>query len=217
MDILNILKKSTDSLCEEDLKYFEDELRIGEYDDSYVLDCRQEIGKIRLWIASNKPKPTKTRSSKKADSSLIMNIADLAPKEANPIAASMTNIDVIKQNIKDIRMNADYKKKFVKFVKSEPVIDGEFIETNFNFFQPWELKLLLSLIDFSEEFLENHYNALDHEDIAIYQALSEEFYIKHYQDLPVKQVLNNKKNMWLDKNNRSKQFDVFLRLKGIKV
>ncbi len=68
-----------------------------------------------------------------------------------------------------------------------------------------------------EEFLEKYYGALDHAKIARYQKLSEAFFMRHFAQMDAGIVLESGKNEWRKKENRSKQLDVFLRLKGVKI
>ena len=56
-----------------------------------------------------------------------------------------------------------------------------------------------------------------YDKIARYQLFSEGFFMKHYAQLDVNIVLGHGKNEWRKKENRSKQLDVFLRLKGVKI
>ena len=68
-----------------------------------------------------------------------------------------------------------------------------------------------------EPFLEKYFGALDHDKIARYQLFSEAFFMKHYSQMDATIVLQHGKNEWRKKENRSKQLDVFLRLKGVKI
>ena len=68
-----------------------------------------------------------------------------------------------------------------------------------------------------EEFLEKYFGALNKDKIARYQCFSESFFMKHYSQLDATVVLTKGKNEWRKKENRSKQLDVFLRLKGVKI
>ena len=68
-----------------------------------------------------------------------------------------------------------------------------------------------------EPFLEKYFGALDHDKIARYQLFSEAFFMKHYAQMDATIVLQHGKNEWRKKENRSKQLDVFLRLKGVKI
>ena len=72
-------------------------------------------------------------------------------------------------------------------------------------------------IMFSEEYLESYFGVLDHKMIAQYQLFSESFYMRHYADLDAETVLSKGVNTWRDKAQRSKQLEVFLRIKGVKL
>ena len=68
-----------------------------------------------------------------------------------------------------------------------------------------------------EDFIEKYFGALDHDKIARYQQFSEVFFMKHFSQMDYTIVLEHGKNEWRKKENRSKQLDVFLRLKGVKI
>lgn len=68
-----------------------------------------------------------------------------------------------------------------------------------------------------ESFLEKYFGALDPDKVARYQEFSEQFFMKHFSQLDAVAVLAHGKNEWRKKDKRSKQLDVFLRLKGIKI
>ena len=96
-------------------------------------------------------------------------------------------------------------------------MDAAFIEKHFSFFKEWELNAILSVKQLGEPFLEKYFGALDHDKIARYQLFSEAFFMKHYAQMDATIVLQHGKNEWRKKENRSKQLDVFLRLKGVKI
>ncbi len=220
MDILNILENSKDELYIEDLDFFETELATGEYDEAYVAQCKELIVKIRNWMtgggeakSSTTPPPSQQQ---KAPKGLIVGIGDIAPKTANPVAQSMKPEDIIFSEISALRENSSYKTDFKRYVKNKAEIDAAFIEKHFSFFKPWELDAIISVKQMGEEFLEKYFGALNHDKIARYQLFSEAFFMKHYSQLDVDVVLDYGKNEWRKKENRSKQLDVFLRLKGVK-
>ena len=96
-------------------------------------------------------------------------------------------------------------------------IDADFVDTHYSFFQPWELDAIISVKQMGEDFIEKYFGALDHDKIARYQQFSEVFFMKHFSQMDYTIVLEHGKNEWRKKENRSKQLDVFLRLKGVKI
>ncbi len=219
MDILNILENSKNELYIEDLDFFETELATGEYDEAYVAQCKELIVKIRNWISGGEAKSSTTSppsQQQKAPKGLIVGIGDIAPKTANPVAQSMKPEDIIFSEISALRENNSYKTDFKRYIKNKAEIDAAFIEKYFSFFKPWELDAIISVKQMGEEFLEKYFGALNHDKIARYQLFSEAFFLKHYSQLDVDVVLEHGKNEWRKKENRSKQLDVFLRLKGVK-
>ncbi len=220
MDIMNILENSKDELYLEDLDFFETELATGEYEEAYIIQCKELIAQIRKWLnGSDEQKSDETNNAtKKAKQpkGLVMGIGDVAPKEANPVAASMKPEDLIFSEISSLREHSSYKTDFKKYVKAKDEIDEAFIEKHFSFFKSWELDAIISVKQMSENFLEKYFGAISHEKIARYQMFSEGFFMKHYSQLDVNIVLEQGKNEWRKKEKRSKQLDVFLRLKGVK-
>lgn len=220
MDILKTLTESGKDLYPEDLDFFETELATGgPYDEAYIAQCRTKIKELRAWMCGDADKKTTTKSGKKNESTpkgLVVGIGDLAPKDANPVAASMTPEQRIFNDVAAMRETGSYKTLFKKYVAKKSEIDAAFIEKHFSFFQPWELDAIISVKQMGEEFLEKYFGALDHDKIARYQLFSEAFFMKHFSQMSAEIVLEHGKNEWRKKENRSKQLDVFLRLKGIK-
>lgn len=222
MEILEILKNSKDEIYPEDLDFFETELATGEYDEVYIAACKEQIALIRNWMAE-KDAPAEeigaenSKSSKSTEKTLIMGIHDIAPESANPIAASMSPEEIIFSDIKAIREIDSYKTRFKKYVKEKPEIDSAFVDAHYSFFLLWELDAIVSVTQLDEAFLEKYFGALDKDKISRYQCFSESFFMKHYSQLDATVVLTKGKNEWRKKENRSKQLDVFLRLKGVKL
>lgn len=222
MEILEILKNSRDELYLEDLLFFETELATGEYEESYVAKCKEQIEIVRRWLSGKDDPPAPqagelTEIAEQQKGSLIMGIHDVAPKTANPIVAAMSPEDIILMEIQSMRERDSYKNEFKKYVREKPEIDGVFVDTHYSFFLQWEMDAIVSVIQLGEVFLEKYFGALDKEKIARYQAFSESFFMKHYAQMDATIVLMKGKNEWRKKENRSKQLDVFLRLKGVKL
>jgi hypothetical protein len=145
-----------------------------------------------------------------------MDISKVAPKEANP-AADMPQDQRLFMDITKMRDEDSYKTKFKKRIQEADFVDAAFIEKHFAFFKEWELNAILSVKQLGEPFLEKYFGALDHDKIARYQLFSEAFFMKHYAQMDATIVLQHGKNEWRKKEKRSKQLDVFLRLKGVKI
>lgn len=222
MDILKILKESGEELYPDDLDFFETELDTGgNYDDEYQKECRKIIYSLRKWSKGKQDNHDTPVSSERhgdreeSGAGVFVNLSDVAPSELNPALSSMTPVQLLLRELGEMRDTDGYKDKFKKYVTDKPEIDEKFIETHYSFFTKWEIDALLSAKQFSEEFLEKYFGALDSDKIARYQKFSESFYMKHFSDLDAAVVLKQGKNEWRKKANRSKQLDVFLRLKGI--
>lgn len=216
MDILEILKKSGKDLYPEDLDFFETELATGgHYNAAYQAECRALIKQIRNWKKA--PAPTEEATTAEGKSGRIeMDISKVAPKEANPVM-DMPQDQRLFLDITKMRDESSYKTKFKKRIQEADFVDAAFIEKHFAFFKEWELNAILSVKQLGEPFLEKYFGALDHDKIARYQLFSEAFFMKHYAQMDATIVLQHGKNEWRKKEKRSKQLDVFLRLKGVKI
>ena len=216
MDILEILKKSGKNLYPEDLDFFETELATGgHYSATYQAECRVLMNQIRNWQKADRPAET-PQTPKGETKSIEVDISHLAPKEANP-AMTVPEDQRLLLDITEMRGDSSYKTKFKKRIQEADFVDAAFIEKHFSFFKEWELNAILSIKQLGEPFLEKYFGALDHAKIARYQLFSEAFFMKHYAQMDATIVLQHGKNEWRKKENRSKQLDVFLRLKGVKI
>lgn len=221
MEILKILEESGKDLYLEDLDFFETELATGgHYDAAYQAQCRSRIKKLRAWLRgepAEDEKPQHKTKRNKIPGGLVVGIGDLAPKASNPVAASLIPEQTIFNDITAMREGSSYKTCFKKYVAEKKEIDAAFVDTHYAFFQPWELNAIISVKQMGEDFIEKYFGALDHDKIARYQQFSEAFFMKHFSQMDCTIVLGHGKNEWRKKENRSKQLDVFLRLKGVKI
>ena len=216
MDILEILKKSGKDLYPEDLEFFETELATGgHYDAAYQAECRALMKQIRNWKKASAPSDDPAKAKGKSGG-IEMDISKVAPKEANPVM-DMPQDQRLFLDITKMRDDSSYKTKFKKRIQEADFVDAAFIEKHFAFFKEWELNAILSVKQLGESFLEKYFGALDHDKIARYQLFSEAFFMKHYTQMDATIVLQHGKNEWRKKEKRSKQLDVFLRLKGVKI
>ena len=216
MDILEILKKSGKDLYPEDLDFFETELATGgHYNAAYQAECRALMKQIRNWQKADKPAEV-AQTPKGKTSGVEVDISKLAPKESNP-AMDIPEDQRLFQDITKMRDDSSYKTKFKKRIQDADFVDAAFIEKHFSFFKEWELNAILSVKQLGEPFLEKYFGALDRDKIARYQQFSEAFFMKHFSQMDYTIVLQHGKNEWRKKENRSKQLDVFLRLKGVKI
>lgn len=216
MDVLEILKKSGKDLYPEDLDFFETELATGgNYNATYQAECRALIKQIRNWKKAPAPSDDPAKAKGKSGG-IEMDISMVAPKEANPVM-DVPQDQRLFLDITKMRDDSSYKTKFKKRIQEADFVDAAFIEKHFAFFKEWELNAILSVKQLGEPFLEKYFGALDHDKIARYQLFSEAFFMKHYAQMDATIVLQHGKNEWRKKENRSKQLDVFLRLKGVKI
>lgn len=210
MEILEILKNDSKDLLQEDLDLFRTELSVGDYTETYRRDCLDLIEQIEKWHSDDDSKP----KEQKSDSVPVqVNISDIQPK--NKQKSSVSFEEHFSADLNAMRLSDKYKSSFRTYIKRHPEFDESFVDKNFKLFEEWEIEAILSELALSEQFLEKFFSVLDKDKIARYQLFSESFYQKHFSDFDAETVLKKGKNEWRKKENRSKQFAVFLRLKGI--
>lgn len=245
MDILKILHDSADDLIPEDLDFFETELATGEdYSVTYKVKCISRINQIRKWLCGESDssdvntckeyedvildvgqgnqltvKVKNSNGKKVGDKSqgIVVASSDIVPEGVETAMPKLTPIEQFKEDLKILRSGANYKSAFKQYAKQSSIIDSEFLDKNFCIFDIWEVNAIVSVKQLGEEFLEKYFGAIDKEKIARYQLFSESFFIKHFGQMDADIVLEHGKNAWRKKENRSKQLDVFLRLKGVKI
>lgn len=226
MEILKILDEQGKDLYLEDLDFFEAELDTGEgYNVIYKAECKEKINQLRKWLKGdivmdgeneNPTEPIKPKKKqRKKKGNVVLGLGDVLPENAIP--NGLTKEQIVFNTIEVIRKDKDYKTRFKKFIKDSLDIDEAFIDKCFSLFEPWELETIISVKQMSEEFLEKYFDMLDSDKIAKHQMFSEGFFMKHFSKFDANAVLEHGKNEWRKKENRSKQLDVFLRLKGIKI
>ena len=209
MDILEILKTSSAELLPEDLELFRTELAVGGYSAEYQRDCLDRIAQIEKWMQQETPR-------RKADPAPTSVHAE--PSALTPESQTRSKIPFLQQfqaDLNAMRLSDKYRSSFRTYIKSHAELTEEFIDSHFSLFESWEIEAILSELLLSEAFLEKYFSVLDKDKIARYQLFSERFFQMHFADFDTETVLKKGKNEWRKKENRSKQFAVFLRLKGV--
>lgn len=217
MEILEILENNERELYEEDLDFFETELATGEYTEAYAKRCRKKIRMLREWMRGGDETAEEKDEDVVVPENLVLGLDQLVPTQAHSPFSGMSEEEMIFHTVRRLREGPGYKTEFKKYVKGNEKINEVFVEKHFVFFTPSELGALIMVVEFSEAFLEKYFGAFEKEKIARYQHFSEAFFMKHYSDLDAETVLKHGKNEWKDKAKRSRQLDVFLRLKGINI
>lgn len=218
MDVLKILEGSIESLYIEDLEFLEAELDTGDYPEEYLAKCRTRLLHLRKWFNGEIDlSGEQAEQAEKTTSSVYKPLSDIAPGELNPNLIGKTATELFKLDVEHIRQFDKYKSEFKKFVSAHSLVDEDFVDKNFGFFETWEIGAIISVKQMSEEFLEKYFGAIDLDKVSRYQQFSEQFFMKHFSQLNVEVVLKRGKNEWRKKENRSTQLDVFLRLKGVKI
>ncbi|MCR5141456.1 MAG: hypothetical protein K6C68_02865 [Ruminococcus sp.] len=208
MEILEILKNNSSDLIPEDIALFKTELAVGTYTEDYKKQCYELIDRYESWNKADE----KDKCTKKTSDIPGMNISDIAPKGSAP---KLSFSDQFKADLNVMRLSNTYKSSFRAYIKSHNEFDETFIDHNFSLFDAHELEAIVSELPLSEAFLDKYFSALDNDKIARYQLFSESFFKKHFVEFDAETVLTKGRNEWRKKENRSKQLDVFLRLKGV--
>lgn len=214
MNILEILQNDGEDLLPEDLELFRTELAVGDYSSDYRKTCIEIIKQFEKENVPSCKNENKESKEKELASVMRVNSVDLIPEKQKSVT-SLPFPEQFKADVKTMRLSAAYKKEFRKYVKSHEQINEDFTDAVFTFFESWELEVIVSEVKLSEEFLEKYFSVLNKDKIARYQIFSEHFYQKHFSDFNSETVFLKGKNEWRKKENRTKQFDIFLRLKGV--
>ena len=205
MEILEILKNNSSDLIPEDITLFKTELAVGNYSEDYKKQCYDLMDKLET-----RGKPDKPNKKDPVISPIGYN--DLLPKGSAP---KLSFLEQFKADLNAMRLSSAYKSSFRTYIKSHAEFDESFIDCNFTLFNTHETEMIISEMHMSETFLDKYFSVLDKDKIARYQLFSESFFKKHFAELNAETVLTKGRNEWRKKENRSKQLDVFLRLKGI--
>ena len=216
MDVLSILKNNGKDLLPEELHLLIAELDTGNYDAGYISSCRALIHEIENWWHESR---TEEHTQKTIPEQMIVSPDKLIPSGASgiPVPPPVQPEKMVASDLQRMRAEKDYRSAFKKYVKESTIVNEDFVVAHFALFKDWELSAMLACIPFSEEFLEKYFTVLDPKAIALHQLFSESFFMKHYADLDAETVLARGVNPWRDKSLRSKQLDVFLRIKGVKL
>ena len=215
MDILKILNENADTLLLPDLDYYERKLAVSGYEPAERIRCQERINDLRAKLQNA------------AAASHVRDHRSSAPKQTVPSGVKredrslqFTDPEKIRQKVYTdlclMRTLENYKSGFKSYIAEMDLINETFLAQNLSLFQPWEISAILSVMPLSEEFLDKFFDSLDAEKIARCQLFSEGFFMKHYAKLDPQIVLEKGVNPWRKKENRSRQLDIFLRLKGIR-
>lgn len=210
MNILEILETPEIELYPEDFSFFEVELDTGDYTEEYRERCRQKMAALRQ---HTEPIPTVETILPEPTPAMPKAVTKPTAVPESPEKFSGTILD----EIEHLRQEKTYRSDFNKYLTKTKQINTEFVDANFNFLTYWEINTILRRRPMGEDFLEKHFLALNPTTISRYQTFSESFFMRHYDKLNWELVLQAGKNPWKDPDKRSKQLDVFLRLRGVKI
>ena len=213
MQVLEILKSSANELYAEDLAFFEAELDTGDYPLEYIDECKQMIADIR----AARKQAVKESIQKVIPDGVYVAPENLVPGTKPTEKSPQEKLAEFSHELAQMRTAANYKTRFKQYLADHPEVNEAFVDQHIALFQSSELEVITMIMPLSENFLEKYFASLDADKIARYQFFSESFFIRHYAQMDAETVLTKGKNDWRKKENRSKQLDVFLRLKGVKL
>ena len=209
MEVLEMLKQQGDKLTNEELKFLIDELNTGSYCQDYKGEClsiidqikknrkhgKVEKGNEKVYTVIMSPEEIKNRLDKNTLSPEDKFFHDLE------IARMMNNgVQVVEENI------------------SENILDGEFFINHLNKFTGFEVFKILELVKLTEKQIEALFNVVPYGAIESTQVISEDFFIKHFEEIDVESLKKNKVTNWIvDPTQRSKKIEIFLKMKGVKL
>lgn len=206
-NILDILKTNGSSLSSEELGSYREILKSGSYDKKTVQACEELLCALEQERRLSREKEKKPLGKKTSDSERVN--AD-SPKSAEPLDYAKIVADYFKKN----RNRPDYKSHFRKYIAESNFFREDFIGQNISLFNQEELGIVVSVIQLSESFLEKFFKSFDPEKISRYQEFSEEFFIKHINELKIDVVLKEGRNPWRRKEVMSEKLALMLELKG---
>lgn len=228
------MQESANELIQEDLDFFETELATGGcYDVDYQVQCRNRIKQLRKQMdeknvllnetdQKESAVVTKTQERQRVnrEEDLAKGAVKLVDGTSGSLRSKALNIPLtqrVQLDVESLRNKSDYKSAFKKYIQENSTINEVFLDKNFAIFDSWERNAIVSMKQMGEDFLEKYFGALDPDKIARYQLFSESFFMRHFAQMDAHSVLEQGQNQWRKKENRSKQLDVFLRLKGVKI
>lgn len=231
MDVKGILETQADEFLDIDLDCLEDELLLDEYDDAYVFECRKLIEGIRQrrgredcpaqtpfkvgFQSSTMASPHGSASTK--DSAVLVASENLSPFNTARPERVISPTEVVARDLSVLRRASNEEKEFDDYLAQSMIIDETFVDQHIDLFNEVELRAIVRKTQLSEAFLEKYFGVLDHKAISEHQRFSEEFFIRHYDDLDAVAVLRHGPNEWRHKGKQSSKLNVFLRLKGVRI
>lgn len=215
MDIRELLLKHKNELFDVDLDCLEEELDTGEYDKSYIEECRELIGGIR-----DERRRAVERASKHAQREGRSDNRAGMPLELSRSCGDISTNGMMGEpnavaDIAAISSNSNARELLKAYIENHPELDQSFVEQHIGSLPGDAIDIFLEMRAFDEAFLDKYFDVLDQAKIARFQTFSEEFFIKHFDDLNETIVLKQGLNSWRKKADRSSKLNTFLRLKGV--
>ena len=222
VDVFAILKDQADELELADLEMLEVALQTGSYSRAEVNKGLAIIEGIRFnlyqKLVPEKPSEPKEEENKETTPA----ISEKSVEKGNGKIED-SDVPLIRKNFRLIltvsRLNND-STHTVKTALETISKDGDiikYLDIVVDMLSQKELSSTLTWLNYPEELLEKYFVSLDKKMIAQHQFFSEEFFIRHYNDLSANLVLKKGKNPWRKPDAMSNKLKAFLKLKGAKI
>ena len=209
MEVLEMLKEQGDKLTNEELKFLIDELNTGSYSADYKEECFGIIDQIK-----KNRKHDKKEKGKNTIHTVIMTpeeIKDRLDKNALNVE------DRFFRDLEIARMTNSGDQIIEKYI-NDKLLDGDFFLKNLKKFKEPEVRKILELIELSEKQIKELFGLVPQGAIELTQKITEDFFIKHFDELDIKSLKKNKVTDWIiNPSLRSKKIVIFLKMKGVKL
>lgn len=209
MEVLEMLKEQGDKLTNEELKFLIDELNTGSYSQDYKEECFGIIDQIK-----KNRKHGKVEKGKETIHTVIMTPEEIKDRlDKNALSAE----DRFFRDLEVARMTNSGDQVVEKYI-NENILGGDFFIKKFKKFNDFEVRKILELIELADKQIEELFAIAPHGAIEMTQNISEEFFIKHFDEIDIKSLKKNKATNWIiDPSQRSKKIIIFLKMKGVKL
>lgn len=209
MEVLEMLKEQGDKLTNEELNFLIDELNTGSYSQDYKEECFGIIDQIK-----KNRKHGKVEKGKETIHTVIMTPEEIKDRlDKNALSAE----ERFFRDLEVARMTNSGDQVVEKYI-NENILDGDFFIKNFKKFNDSEVRKILELIELTDKQIEELFAIAPHGAIEMTQNISEEFFIKHFDEIDIKSLKKNKVTNWIiDPSQRSKKIIIFLKMKGVKL
>ena len=214
MEVLEMLKNNRNELTLDELNMLIDEINTGVYSQSYKEECLELIADI---IYERKHPETETQPL--GEPTLVK--VDASSHKVNVASNKKQLKELSKKELEDLlilyRTSSVIDEKISEWITSGE-IDEEFLFANNASFSKQELLFAYQMLVVPEQKYTERLHVLGDGIIEKTQIISEDYFIKHYEEMHIPSLKTNKKNVWVcDPSQRSNKLLIFIKMKGIKL